>query len=255
MVDGQAQTRSKVQEYHFSVRTTVEILDFNSRLCPTHNPNSDVGNVIRTKDVTITATQERNNQLGCIVRQLCSTTPFNLLTMRAKYWFLVYAALWLVLFDVAAAAGDGFTVDKLRFLSTITGVLLTTFPEEFFDEPTKPPDDRPRQGHRHRSRERKYVNKMFNEYGPTYARRAYRMKAHSFWKLEKMLRPLMARKRTQEMIRLRKRDGARNGRISNSIRLSAAIRYFAGGRPDDIMLSHGISHSASAASAILSASS
>ena len=69
------------------------------------------------------------------------------------------------------------------------------------------------------------------------------MQSTSFWKLERMLRPHITRPRSAKARRLRKRDGARNGRISTAIRLSAALRYFAGGRPDDISLSHGISHS------------
>ena len=69
------------------------------------------------------------------------------------------------------------------------------------------------------------------------------MNARSFWKLERLLRPYMSKPRSARVKRQRKSDGARNGRISTSIRLSAAIRYFAGGRPDDITLSHGISHS------------
>jgi DDE superfamily endonuclease len=36
--------------------------------------------------------------------------------------------------------------------------------------------------------------------------------------------------------------GASNGIITTPIRLSCAIRYFAGGRPEDIALVHGISH-------------
>ena len=41
-----------------------------------------------------------------------------------------------------------------------------------------------------------------------------------------------------------KRPWAPNGIISKALTLSAAIRYFSGGSPYDIALSHGISHSA-----------
>jgi hypothetical protein len=39
------------------------------------------------------------------------------------------------------------------------------------------------------------------------------------------------------------RNGGKNGLVSTEMQLSAAIRYFAGGRPDDIAISHGIAHS------------
>lgn len=157
--------------------------------------------------------------------------------MRVSCWFLLYAVLWLLLFDVANAAD--FTADKLLFVSSIASILLVSFPETFYKED----GSEPRLGFQHRVRESKFVNRMFNEHGPGYTRRAYRMKADAFWKLEKMLRPYMIRKRSRRVSQIRDRDGARNGRISPSIRLSAALRYFAGGRPDDITLSHGISHS------------
>ena len=38
------------------------------------------------------------------------------------------------------------------------------------------------------------------------------------------------------------KNGGSNGLISNEIRLSSAIRYFAGGKPEDISVVHGISH-------------
>ena len=160
--------------------------------------------------------------------------------MRVASWILLYAVLWLLLFDVAIATD--FTADKLRFVSVVAGVLLASFPETFYNDEDEQQRS-PAKGFRHRTRERKFVGKMFNEHGPGYTRRAYRMKAISFWKLEKMLRPYMMRPRSRKVKAIRKRDGARNGRITTAIRLSAAIRYFSGGRPDDITLSHGISHS------------
>lgn len=98
---------------------------------------------------------------------------------------------------------------------------------------------------KHRTRKRKTVRELFQELGPNYTRRAYRMEERAFWKLLLLLshtinvstdEPKPGSSKTNS-------NGAKNGLIRPSIRLSAAIRYFAGGRPDDIALSHGISHS------------
>ena len=93
----------------------------------------------------------------------------------------------------------------------------------------------------HRPRKRRGIKSIFNEYGEYYCRRAYRMDQPSFWKLHAILEPVM-NKRTKKR-KHKQRKGAKNGIISTPIRLSVALRYFAGGRPDDIAISHGISHS------------
>ena len=66
------------------------------------------------------------------------------------------------------------------------------------------------------------------------------MDQDSFWELHRILYPFLRGKGKDRKQKL----GAKNGIISTPIRLSAAIRYFAGGRPEDIALVHGISHSA-----------
>ena len=92
----------------------------------------------------------------------------------------------------------------------------------------------------HNDRQRRYINSIFKELTPPFVRRAYRMDAPSFWKLKYMLDPYLDAqvKRTSKQ----KGGGARNGIINNGTRLNCAIRYFAGGRAEDIMLVHGISH-------------
>jgi len=91
----------------------------------------------------------------------------------------------------------------------------------------------------HRERTRRFVNQIFQELGPYCLRRAYRMDAASFWELHRILKPYIESKKKQT----HHKKGAKNGLISTEIRLSSGIRYFAGGRPDDICLVHGISHS------------
>ena len=111
-------------------------------------------------------------------------------------------------------------------------MLIAAIPAEFGDEEEAQALIDPRIGTRARRRRRQFVSKMFSEHCPIYTRRAYRMPASAFWRLERLLRPKMIKKRLPKIAAHRKKDGARNGRITTAIRLSAAIRYFAGGRPD-----------------------
>ncbi|MGH3053645.1 MAG: transposase family protein, partial [Gaiellaceae bacterium] len=79
---------------------------------------------------------------------------------------------------------------------------------------------------------RRTVNEMFVELGCR-ARQAYRMQPEAFWRLHDMLKDGMASS---------DREWCPNGElISPSLRLSASIRYFAGGSAYDIACSHGIS--------------
>jgi hypothetical protein len=77
------------------------------------------------------------------------------------------------------------------------------------------------------------VNTMHAQLGDYYTRRAYRMTKRDFSKLVCTLSPHMKARRHGP-----------NGPIPKSLAISAALRYFAGGSPYDIMLSHGLSHSA-----------
>jgi hypothetical protein len=94
-----------------------------------------------------------------------------------------------------------------------------------------------REGKPHRKRKRKYVNDIFNELGPYYVRRAYRMEPASFWKLCQLLRKHVIKASLKKF-----RNGAKNGLIPLPTKVSVAVRYFAGGSPYDIALVHGISH-------------
>jgi DDE superfamily endonuclease len=135
-------------------------------------------------------------------------------------------------------AGKARSVKKQlrRFICVTQTVLGASYPEEIGLESGDPKE----QGNSHRERTRKRVNDIFNEQGPYYVRRAYRMHADSFWMLHGLLKEDIGRVEPSEKTH---KNGARNGLITTSVRLSAALRYFAGGRPDDIALVHGISHS------------
>ena len=98
-----------------------------------------------------------------------------------------------------------------------------------------------------RVRTRRYVSSIMDELGPYYTLRAYRMPSvDSFWKLHRLIHPYMRvgrRRTTGESSKKNEKNGAPNGIIPLTSRLSAApIRYFSGGDPVDIALVHGISH-------------
>ena len=101
-------------------------------------------------------------------------------------------------------------------------------------------------------RQRASVLEVFNCMGPRIFRRAFRMTFDSFWRLHTILLPFI-RTATDKKINYERKGGRSggnyspppipNGVISPSIRLGAAIRYFAGGSPYDIMCVFGISYS------------
>jgi len=92
-------------------------------------------------------------------------------------------------------------------------------------------------------RQRRPVREIFREMGPYYLKRAYRMDEESFWALHWLLyKDLGGRVKPKKGSTKRHRNGAKNGLIPSPTRLSAALRYYAGGRPDDIAIAHGISH-------------
>lgn len=96
----------------------------------------------------------------------------------------------------------------------------------------------------HNKRSRRYVNSIFQELGAGMTRRAYRMHARSFWHLVELLDShLDSYQKGREEEGQGSTGGAKNGFISNATRVSCAIRYFAGGRPEDIAVVHGVSHS------------
>ena len=89
-----------------------------------------------------------------------------------------------------------------------------------------------------RRRRRRSVGDIYNELGPLYFRRAYRMTYQSFKRLAVLLRPyILAASGSKGTPR-----HYRNGPISPDVRLACAIRWFAGGSPYDIMTTYGISH-------------
>ena len=137
-------------------------------------------------------------------------------------------------------------VEAKQTLGTITSSLAEVVESE--DE--EPPEKERRT--LHNERKRRTVNSIFMEQGPYYVRRAYRMDSASFWELHRLVLPSLETESTTtcnngteklDSANEKRKRNAKNGLISSPVRLSVAIRYFSGGRPDDIALVHGISHS------------
>ena len=85
-------------------------------------------------------------------------------------------------------------------------------------------------------RTRKSVESMWTELG-CYARKAWRMSMDAFQLLHDTLEDAL---KEEFNVKRRKRGATPNGRIPTKLRLSAALRFFAGGSVYDIMLTHGM---------------
>jgi len=142
--------------------------------------------------------------------------------------------------SVATDAISGITCDKAKLLTITVAVLLASVPEELgYGNPVR---KRPPSFVDHIPRCRRTVDSIMDELGPCYVRRSYRMTRSSFWNLYNILKPNMESPRTRR--KFKQKTGAKNGKISGPTRLSCALRFFAGGRPEDISIVHGVSHSA-----------
>ena len=154
-------------------------------------------------------------------------------------WLVLFFVLLMLVADLVTATDDfGVIADKGRLITLAVSVLIATILEDIgVAEPR--PMAMPGHSSAHRTRERKRVSDIFNELGPYYVRRAYRMTSSDFWALLSIVEPYIV---VPKSPRKKHKNGAKNGLITPEIRLSSALRYFAGGRPEDIALVHGISH-------------
>jgi hypothetical protein len=98
-----------------------------------------------------------------------------------------------------------------RFMSISQALLLEELPDVFgmnggVEE---------RKGYMARERKRRSINDIFQEQGPYYVRRAYRMTAASFWTLHKMLKADIGDPAERKAGSMKThKNGARNGLIS-----------------------------------------
>jgi hypothetical protein len=164
-----------------------------------------------------------------------STLPLLALKVGLVFFVLLFNHLSLV--DAAFFNDE---VSSLSFdagASVVAALLLGGILSNYIIEKGISNKGRPK-GTKTRRRHHKTVAAIFDEYGPVYFRRAYRMDETSFWTLLDLIEPKMAGKPK------RKRGRAPNGDIANSARLAMAIRYFAGGDPLDICVVFGVTKEA-----------
>ena len=87
-------------------------------------------------------------------------------------------------------------------------------------------------------RQRQLVADIFEQLGPYYTRRAFRMQQTHFYQLHRLLLPHLQK---NYHVTRNQQNGARNGRIPSSSRLAVALRYFAGGSAYDLSVMFGMS--------------
>ena len=96
-----------------------------------------------------------------------------------------------------------------------------------------------------RTRRQRSVLEMYEALGPVYFRRAHRMSYESFCilhnKLKEGIVKALGQRNAQDDLH-GNLPPTPNGRISTTVRLACALRYFAGGSPYDIMINYGVSH-------------
>jgi DDE superfamily endonuclease len=159
---------------------------------------------------------------------------------------LLCLVIVLVLLDLATANGHQKEDDnRRRYVVLVAAMALTIALDDSDEDEVVRPVVRRGRRYQSRNRVRRTVKSIFIEHGPYYVRRAYRMTEEAFWELHVLLKPLITsdyRRKVGGRVK-KHRNGGKNGIILTETRLSVAIRYFAGGRPDDIAISHGIAHS------------
>jgi hypothetical protein len=153
--------------------------------------------------------------------------------------------LFVLLVDVAFGVGLGPAglVTQSQLVVITASILIGSLAGSDDERPVRVINSVPRD--KARDRVRRGVESIFKEHGPYYVRRAYRMTEEAFWELHALLKPFMGstRRKAGGKVQRHRNGGKNNGLICTETRLAVAIRYFAGGRPEDIAISHGISNS------------
>ena len=170
------------------------------------------------------------NQVGCRVKE------------ETQIYSTMMNPLWLLLFLTFLPLVIGNPLDDPGTLVTVVSSLLAIAEPSLFGL-ERPGIDYDRSSPK--KRKRRKVCSVFDELGPYYVRRAFRMKEESFWKLHRSLKKHIkggSIKRKEGGKKNTENIGAVNGVIPSSVRLAAAVRYFAGGDPLDTCVVCGISH-------------
>jgi len=182
----------------------------------------------------------------------------SLLTMLAMasavhVWLTAAVWLWLLADYVFATremeSSVSLSGNKHMLVTVLTTALIAGFPQ-LHDSYAVQAEKKARVACPHRIRKRRSVRSIMEELGPCCTCRAHRMDEPSFLKLCGLLAPHVKTPPNDKWKTARKRrrrrstkKSAKNGLVSGDSRLSSAIRCFAGGRPEDTCLVHGMSHS------------
>lgn len=116
-------------------------------------------------------------------------------------------------------------------------MLLVTNKRRRLDDGYDNHHDNHRTGTVNRIRERRTIENIYNQLGPTFFRRSFRMEYEDFLRLWQLLEEGI------EEMAGNTREWGPNGRVPTDVRLGCAIRYFAGGCVYDLMIQFGVSAS------------
>ena len=92
-------------------------------------------------------------------------------------------------------------------------------------------------------RQRRDVESIIYELGPSYVKRYLRMDARTFWKLVRILKEKLDPEEYYYTNGKKRKIAAPNGVIKVETKVAIALRYMSSGDPNDIQLPFGISHS------------
>lgn len=155
--------------------------------------------------------------------------------MTLSRWYSAVVWLFFTVFCIFPAIAGSIDVDALvaeeEALIICVASILLPIAYDYIVAKKDPPR---RLGCPTIKRERPTMRYLFDLYGPSLVKRAYRMTEQSFWRLLDILEPHLPE------VKKRKRGRTPNGDIYPALRLSMALRYFAGGDPLDIGPLHGV---------------
>jgi len=129
--------------------------------------------------------------------------------------------------------------DRRKTMAVVTATLIPALVNQFLKHTSSNRNKRRRgrpKGTKTIKRQRRPAEDLFSELSDHGFRRMYRMTQNSFWRLYDILLPNMPNPEEH------KRGSTPNGDISVATRLAMALRYFCGGDPKDIGLTHGVNN-------------
>jgi hypothetical protein len=108
--------------------------------------------------------------------------------------WLLFLVVWVALWPEVECIDDLPFLLQANFITLSTAILLLTVPENFGHGGSSGVNKTSGGKRKKIKRLRKSVCQIFEEYGPQYMQRAYRMDELAFWKLVRLLGPYMRSK-------------------------------------------------------------